>query len=334
METRRSQPARIIDVARLAGVSAQTVSNVMNGRPGFTAATRDRVLAAVTEVGYSPNPAARHLRTQEARRIGFSMTSDNLDPRNPFALSFLSAVINTAADAQRRVVVLMHEEHDGSFAADVSGRDVDGFVLVNSSPGDYRVGLLAQHGVPFALMGRTRDDEPQPWVDIDNRAGIGHAVDHLVGRGITSFGYVGYDGPAYWDRERLEGAHAGLARHGLTLPDEHVLLGTLDRLDKPVRRLLRSPHRPQALITASDSLGVLVVNAAHAESIRIPDQLAVTGFDGGPGSRIVFPHLTSVRVPIVKIAQMVTQRLLTEIEGRSDAPGQTVGTRIQQGGTT
>lgn len=110
-----------------------------------------------------------------------------------------------------------------------------------------------------------------------------------------------------------------LARHGLTLPKQHVQRGTLDRLDKRVRRLLRSPNRPQALITASDSLRVLVVNAAHAEAITMPNQLAATGFDGGPGSRIV-PAPDQRARALVKIAQMVTQRLLTKIEGRSDAP--------------
>ncbi|MET0781926.1 MAG: LacI family DNA-binding transcriptional regulator, partial [Microbacterium sp.] len=147
---------RIKDVALASGVSAQTVSNVLNNRPGFTDETRDRVLKAVADIGYVRDPAGRQLRTGESRRFAFSMTQEDLDPRNPFAMTFLKSIVSAAEELDRRVIILDHEaEADGSFAADLIGGEADGFIFINSSPGDYRVRLLEEQGVPFALMGRT-----------------------------------------------------------------------------------------------------------------------------------------------------------------------------------
>lgn len=340
MTARRRRPAsavrpRIKDVALAAGVSAQTVSNVLNDKPGFTEETRDRVLQAVAEIGYIRDAAARALRTGQSRRIAFSMNLDNLDPRNPFALTFLQAAITTAGELDRRVMVLMHgAEADGTFAADLADREADGFLLANSSPGDYRVRLLEEAGVPYALMGRTAPGQSQAWIDIDNAEAIAAAVDRVVEHGFRRMAYVGYSAGGAWLQDRLDGTRERLMHHGIELREDFVNEAPLHELERWVRDLLQREDRPDAIITASDSIGIMVVNVAHSLGLDVGGQLAVTGFDGGVLATTVIPPLTTVEIPVAEIASRLMHRLVDEIErGRTEAPGEIIATALQEGRT-
>ena len=328
---RGSSRPRIVDVARDAGVSAQTVSNVLNDRPGFTPETRERVLAAVRSTGYVPDPAGRHLRTGRSRRVGFSMSRSDLDPRNPFTLAFLDAVLSTAAQLDQRVLVYTHDVHvDGAFRADAVRGETDGFILANSAPGDPRVAILEELGIPYALMGRTLPTQAQAWVDIDNAAAITSAVDHVIAAGRSRIAYVGHDSDAPWIRERELGVVDALGRHGLSLPDPWRLTGSVaelrDRLDGV---FAEAETRPDALVTASDSLALLTVDAARRHGIAVGPELAVTGFDGGALATLARPHLTTVEIPVPAIADRVVRRLLARIDGDDDAAsGEIFATRL------
>jgi DNA-binding LacI/PurR family transcriptional regulator len=307
----------------------------MNGRSGYTPETGDRVLKAVAALGYAPNTAARHLRTRRARRVGYSLTGDNLDFRNPFAMTFLRSVIAAAAGVEFRVVVLIHpDEHDGAFASDVAASEVDGFILANCTPDDYRVKILSEKRIPFAVMGRTAPNQPQAWADIDNVAAISSAVDYLVSRGHSTFGYVGYSGDEYWTVQRFAGARDRLAEHGLELPSGAVVTGSIDTVHAGIRALLNDTQRPEAIITGSDMMGVIVENIAQAEGIVVGTELALTGFDGGILDHTVVPALTSVRIPVAKIARAVVDRFMHEMDnGPTGEPGRVFDTELVFGGT-
>lgn len=326
---------RIVDVAREAGVSAQTVSNVLNGRPGFSDATRARVLAAVEDTGYVPDQAGRHLRTGQSRRIAFSMTEENLDARNPFALTFLQAVMTTAADLDRRVLVFTHASGSvEAFRADAVGRETDGFILANSAPGDYRVEILEELGIPYALMGRTLPTQSQEWIDIDNAAAIRRAVDHAVARGFRELAYADYGGEAHWSLERLRGVREGLAAHGLTLSDERIIRGPIDRIQKRLTRMLEKDAVLDGVLTASDSIGIMAVNVAHAAGRDVGTDFAVTGFDGGVLASTVIPNLTTVRIPVAEIARRLMVGLTELIDtGKRWPAGEIVDTELVIGGS-
>ncbi|MBN9225457.1 MAG: hypothetical protein ABS63_08595 [Microbacterium sp. SCN 70-27] len=334
--TAQKPRTRIVDVAREAGVSAQTVSNVLNGRPGFADATRERVLEAVERTGYIPDQAGRHLRTGQSRRVAFSMTAQDLDPRNPFSLTFLQAVMQTAAQLNRRVLVYTHEAGaDDAFQADAIGRETDGFILANSPPGDHRVAILEDLGIPYSLMGRTLPDQSQAWVDIDNADAIGQAVEHVVGRGARRIAYADYHSDAHWSSERLRGTREALARHGLTLREDWIVKGDIAEIELRLTQVLSGQDRPDALITASDSIGILAVNIGHALGIHVGPELAITGFDGGVLATTVIPSLTTVEIPVAEIADRVLRRLIAQIDGTAFNPrqGEIVATRLVRGGS-
>lgn len=313
----RQRRPRIVDVARTAGVSAQTVSNVINGRGGFTEPTRERVEAAIATLGFQPNRYAQSLRSQRTGLVGFDMVSDQLDGTNPFTVSLLGALIRAAEHHGQRILVFTHgSDQPADFRATATSGLVDGLVLSDSAVGDPRVGILDEVGLPFVVFGRTDNDADHTWLDIDNRAAMRQPVDLLVGQGCRDVAYVSYSGSQHWTRDRRRGTREALAAHGLSLPRDRVLIGpSLDALRPRLVQLLDSPHRPDAIVTASDPIGVLTIGIATSLGLRVGHDIAVTGFDAGPLSTMVSPALTSVSIPVNPIAERLLTLLGDRIEG-------------------
>ena len=316
MQGSNDRRPRIVDVARHAGVSAQTVSNVINGRGGFTEPTRLKVEAAIAELGFKPNRYAQSLRSRRTGLIGFEMSRAQLDVTNPFTVSFLATLIRAADRRGQGVLVFTHDHGSAdTFRTTVQSGLVDGFVLSDAPAGDARASVLTEEGVPFVVMGRTTPDQPQTWVDVDNHLAMRAPVDHLVERGCTRFAMVAHGSPDHWDRDRVAGTRAALRAHGIRLPARNVILGGADGVRRKLPRLLASPDRPDAIITASDSLAVAVLGTVAAAGLRVGADVAVTGFDGGPLCTMVSPELTSVEVPVDHIAEVLVERLVAQING-------------------
>jgi DNA-binding LacI/PurR family transcriptional regulator len=328
-----TSPARVGDVARAAGVSAQTVSNVMNGRGRFTEETRQRVLAAAERLDYVPNRSARNLRLQRSKQLGIHMSGQDLDVRNPFTINFLRALIQAGEALDHQIVVFTHHRDTPPVPRDFTGRGVDGFVLCNCGPDDPRPAILSELGIPFALMGRTASHLPQTWVDIDNVAAMGQLVDYLVDKGHRTFGYVGYSDDSYWTIDRLAGVRKRLAHHGLALRESDIVLtGSLDRVAPGVRRMLARKRRPSAVIHGSDSLAVQTYEAAEQLGLVVGRDIALAGFDAVDQPAPLDPLLTSVRLPVHEGAERVVARVVEEIEnGPTGKPGALMETGISVG---
>jgi len=148
-------------------------------------------------------------------------------------------------------------------------------------------------------------------------------VDHLVAAGHRDIGYVGTDDGEYWTRERAEGFRSAMARHGLDVPDDFVLRGSRERARRQARDLLASKARPTAIACGTDALGADVINAAHAVGLAVPDELAVTGFAGAPMGQVTYPVLTTMRIPVERVARTVVAMCLDQLAGR---PGPEEGT--------
>jgi DNA-binding LacI/PurR family transcriptional regulator len=326
----------INDVARLAKVSRQTVSNVLNNRTGFSEDTRDRVLRAIAALDYQPHRAARSLRSQRTMQLGYHMPAEQLAADNAFVLGFIQALVRAAAQRGHHILVFTeHDEELDVFRELVAIRGVDGFLLSSSRVDDPRVRFLAQLDVPFAMFGRTEPDLPQAWVDIDGVAAVGAMVDYLVARGHREFAYLGYDAENYWDLERLEGYRSGLARHGIGAAARSIVkVRTPGSAHGAVRRLLNRKRRPTAIVTGSDVLAAAAVNEVRSLGLRPGSDVAVTGFDGGFVRQMTEPVLTSVRIPVDVIAAELIDRCLREREdGPTGDPGLLVPTEIVAGGS-
>jgi DNA-binding LacI/PurR family transcriptional regulator len=326
----------IADVAKLAGVSSMTVSNVVNERPGYTEVTKQRVVAAMTALGYRPSRAARTLRSQRTMQLGYHLTSRRPLLTNAFALGFLQSLVEASAAAGYHLVVFDEQDDVLGVLHDmIAAHSVDAFVLADSAADDGRAEFLDRAGVPFGSFGPTAPDLPQSWVDVDNAAGVVAMVDYLVGRGHRTFAYVGYDDPAYpWNAERESGYRAALATYGVTVEERSVLRGAgYEKCVAAIGRLLRRRHLPDAIVTGSDSLALACVNEARSLGLKVGVDVAITGFDGGLLQELSQPTLTTVRVPLDTIAAALVERVHRELLGPTGEPGLLIPTEVSVGGT-
>lgn len=319
--------ATIDDVARAAGVSRQTVSNVVRGRGRLASATRDRVVAAIEQLGYKPHTGAASLRSGRTYRIAYPIPDAELHPGNVIMLEFLQFLVAAARERKHQVLVI------GSYGSGLEAiedlvwtKSVDGFVLATMAD-DPRVAFLAERQVPFGCFGRTSAAMPQHWVDIDNRAAVRDVTARVLTRGHTSVAYLGYIPQGEWDVEREAGYQDAMTAAGLRVTV--IRTGTAPaEADATVADLLGPPDRPTAVIAGSDVLAAACYAGATRTGLRIGVDLAVTGFDGSTVARILTPALTTVAMPLAEVAERLVDRIVSAVSGVSDERGEVLETTL------
>jgi len=276
----------INDVAASARVSRQTVSNVLNSPDIVRPETRARVLAAVRELGYRPHASARRLRTRRAATLAV-----RIDP-TPEGISgsvldvFLHALTHQADGRGLRVMLYTAEDPDDEVRVIerlVEGSDVDALVLTSTFHGDPRVAWLLGREWPFVTFGRPwgadLDDPRSRWVDVDGRLGVRAATEHLLGRGCSRVGFVGWPTGSGTGDERRRGWSETLAVVGVGA-DDPVRLSVsceddLVTAEAAVATLLAREPDIDGLVAASDTL-------ALAGLVATGGRLPVVGFDNTP----------------------------------------------------
>lgn len=318
-----AQLPTVEDVARLAGVSRQTVSNVLN-TPGIVRPeTRERVESAVRELGYRPHASARRLRTRTSSTIGI-----RLDPL-PRGISgaiqdrFLHALTEGAAGRGFRVMLFTAgdtRDEIEQYRELRDGADVDAFVLTSTVSDDPRIDWLARERIPFVSFGRpwgaldpdaALGDHERLWVDVDGRAGTALATQHLIGRELRRIGFLGWpegsgtgdDRRAGW-REAMRGAFPGTTDAELAeLSIETVEAVAAARV--AVEGRLAEGAELDALVCVSDSVALGAMMAVReAGRPRFP----VIGFDNTPVAQAV--GLSSVDQRLDEVAAGVLDLLL------------------------
>ncbi|PPF54664.1 LacI family transcriptional regulator, partial [Clavibacter michiganensis] len=282
----------VSDVAERAGVSRQTVSNVINSPDIVRPATRERVTAAIRELGYRPDASARRLRTRKSATIGVRL-EPVLDGISGTLLDrFLHAVTELAATRGLRVLLYTAsgpEEEIAELARLRDGADVDAIVLTATFAGDTRSRWLTENGLPFVAFGRPWgvDDVNSPehlWVDVDGAAGVRQAADHLLDQGLTRIAFLGWPSDAGTGDDRRTGWwDAMTARSGLSADELDLLdVETPDDVHlarAAARDLLLAQPGLQAVVCVSDSAAL---GASMAATALDRSDVAVIGFDNTP----------------------------------------------------
>lgn len=269
-----------------------------------------------------PAPAAI-LRNRRSGRLAHPVTADP-GQNNTITMEFIQALTSAAVRRNHHLVLAVGGAEGGDDVEElVRSGAADAVVLANVLPGDERVEALARHGVPFACFGRTEPHLPQSWVDVDNHAGAHEATTYLVGRGHTRVAFLGYLAWGGWDRERETGYRDAMAEVGL---NARVVTPDPDRrsVQAAIAALLDSERPPTAIVTGSDVLAGGVYAAAAQRGVRVGADLAVIGFDGSVLGRVLSPTLTTVVIPVEHIADRVVARVLAELDGPTDEPGELV----------
>lgn len=313
---------RITDVARLAKVSTATVSRALSNPGIVSARTRDAVLAAVAETGYSANPSARNLRRQ---RTGAVMA---LVPTiaNPFFSEILAGMVDTLHPLGLNLIV-----SDTRAAQDAPRSLLD---YANRSQADGL--LLLDGGLDPALLSRPQCPpvvqvcEEVPGVEgarvvADNAGGMRTMVAHLAGLGHARIGRVAGPARNSLTRARSEGFRAGMAEAGLELREDWILEGdfSLASGGAAAARMVAMSDRPTAILCDNDEMACGVIGAALRAGLSVPGDVAVTGFDDIDLAHHLTPALTTMHQPRREIGAAAAAALVDLIEGRETPPRRT-----------
>jgi DNA-binding LacI/PurR family transcriptional regulator len=310
-------------VAALAGVSRATVSRVVNGSPKVSPAVRAQVERAVAKLGYVPNRAARSLVTRRADSVALVVSEPHTRfLSEPFFVGMVRGV--SAALAETGIQLLLLVAHDlpdrGRLERYVVGGHVDGVLLASLHNDDLLPGVLERAGVPAVLVGRPAGTGPASYVDADNRGGARQAVDHLARQGRRRIATITGPQDMGVGQDRLDGYRDGLRAAGLAGGDDLVEAGdfTEEGGAAAMGRLLERPGRPvDAVFAASDLMAAGTLRTLRAAGRRVPDDVAVVGFEDSAVARYTQPPLTTVRQPIEEMGRQATRLLLAKVAGEA-----------------
>jgi DNA-binding LacI/PurR family transcriptional regulator len=312
-------------VAALAEVSRATVSRVVNGSAKVSPEVRARVERAVAKLGYVPNRAARSLVTRRADSIALVVSEPHA---RFFSEPFFAGVVRgvSAALAETGVQLLLLIAQDlpdrGRLERYVLGGHVDGVLLASLHGDDPLPGALERAGVPAVVVGRPAGAAPASYVDADNRGGARKAVDHLARRGRRRIATIAGPLDMGVGQDRLDGYRDGLRAAGTAQAGELVEVGDFSEESgaAAMERLLRRPGAPvDAVFAASDLMAAGALRALRAAGRRVPDDVAVVGFEDSAVARYAQPPLTTVRQPIEEMGRQATRLLLAKAAGEVGA---------------
>ncbi|MGN6377575.1 MAG: LacI family DNA-binding transcriptional regulator [Gaiellales bacterium] len=314
------------DVAEHAGVSAQTVSNLVNNRlRQMSDETRLRIEGAMEQLGYHPNLTARSLRSSRTTTIGFLLLDEGARYlADPMTDQVIAGVGDVARD--RGYSVLIHAGRpgppDSGLLRPVLESRVDGVLLFLSGPPEQRAWYPARaaelHVPTVVLEEAASGDRRQLSVTADNRSGARMLADHLIASGHTGIAFIAARQPWPMVEQRHRGYCDALAAAGLERdPSLELFEGIWDPADGGVMvdRLLDLPQPPTAIMGGNDLLAIGVMQRARARGLRVPDDLAVTGFNDFAFAEFVEPPLTTVHVPGYEIGRTAAQLLIEHLDG-------------------
>lgn len=309
--------ATILDVALAAGVSRQTVSNVLNSPELVRPATREKVQAAITELVYRPHASARRLRTQKSSTLGIRLDPMTDGISGSVLDRFLHALTEQADAKNLRILLFTATGPDDEirqFRRLIAGADVDAFVLTSTFHGDPRTQWLIENGQSFVTFGRPWgiDDMNDPqhlWVDVDGFRGLCEATGHLLGQGLRRVGYIGWPSPSGTGDDRRRGWQETMAAAGAGADAlSRLQVATVNGVSagaEAIRELETTSGGVDAVACASDSLALGALIGSRG---RIP----VVGYDNTPIAASL--GFSSVEQPLDKVAEGVLE-LLTGAHG-------------------
>ena len=305
------------DVADLAGVGTMTVSRVINGNSHVTEETRRRVLEAVEQLNYRPNEIARSLREQRSRQIGIIVPNIN----DPFFAICAQAVSLVAREHGYSVNIAMsYEDPEIEFneAMIMLRRHVDGIVAIPSAGTFTRLTEPELSAIPIVTLDRPLAGKRFDSVVVQNKSGAAIAVQHLIERGHRRITYLGLSPQLYTIRARYEGYRQAITLAGLR-EDVHYGNATQSEMLATLRSLVKAKNGPTALFSSNNLTTRHALHALAELDVRIPERMALVGFDDFETADILRPAITVIRQPTTDMGRIGAHLLFSQL-----SPGERV----------
>jgi DNA-binding LacI/PurR family transcriptional regulator len=315
-------PGRVTirDIAERAGVSKGAVSYALNGRPGVSDDTRERILRIARDLGWYPNRAARALSAARADSCGLVLARPaNILALEPFFMEFLAGVESELAAQSMALTIQMvrdTEEEIQVYRRWWGERRVDGVLMVDLRIEDPRIDELVRLGLPAVVVGGPLPDSALPSVWHDEKTVVVEAVRYLVALGHERIVHVAGITEFLHTLQRTEAFREAMEELGLT-PEMTATDYSPESGARATRRLLSSPDPPTAIIFDSDLLAVTGLGVAQQMGFDVPGDVSIVGWDDSLISQVVHPPLTAITRDVTLYGITATRSLLKALEGEA-----------------
>jgi len=328
----RSRAATLADVAALAGVVPMTASRAINGTGYVSTAVRERVMQAARELQYRPNIIARQLRGSRLNAVGVLLP----DIANPFSAELMHGIKEVLEKAGFTLFLGTTEssvkQEQAAIQAFIDHR-IDGLIVATheSKEGDAAIVAAVSQSIPVVLLGRRSEMRSVDWVAADDYQGGYDAAQHLASMGHARIGFIGCSLQGVPSLPRFAGFLDGLGAAGLKIDPRHAICG----VDGPgwatestgfdgMLALSKLKTRPTAVMARNDAAAIGALRAANVLKLRVPEDVAISGFDNIPSAAFQSPPLTTVEQPTREQGRIAARLLLERIHGDRQAQSQTV----------
>ncbi|MBD3418715.1 MAG: LacI family DNA-binding transcriptional regulator [Chitinivibrionales bacterium] len=306
------------DIAKRAGVTAATVSMVINGKPNISEGTRKKILKIAKELNYYPNVIARGLATRKSNAIGVIVP--NL--ASSFVIRILQGIKSTNRDVDYTVQLFdtigQKENESQLFQRLARERRIDGVILIGALVSDEELHIFRDESVPCIVVARKCDILDSVYVD--NAGGAKEATQYLIGKGHEKVACVICKKQNLPTADRLRGYREALELHGKPLTEELIFEVEDDTMahGNAVLNEIKTnyPEVTAIFVPAGDMVAIGIIKQAKIMGISVPNQLAVVGYDDIPGAEIIEPSLTTVRQPKLEMGDYAINMIVDKLEGR------------------
>jgi LacI family transcriptional regulator len=314
-------------IATLADVSRSTVSRVLNNHPSVRPVVRERVLQVIREQNYAPQAAARSLANARTDTIGLLVPrSAAKSLADPFIASIIRAVFEASAQqGYFGLLALMTADMEpGFYDRILRSRHFDGVIMFSSDIDDPILPLLIKDGGPLVLIGRHPYFLNVKSVDVENREGAREAVAHLIGLGHRRIGLINGELQMEAAQARRDGYKQALLEAGIGIDAELMVEGFFSEAASyaAMLQVLDLAQPPTAVFAASDTMAIGAMDAIRDRGLRVPDHVAMIGYDDLPLAANATPPLTSVHQPVSDMGAHAVRVLVEQIKGQG--PGTSV----------
>jgi len=317
----------IKDIARKANVSHTTVSRALNDKSRIKSETKQKILLIVKELNYRPDFIARSLVMKRTRTLGLVITTIS----NPFYTELSQGIESTAIRLGYNII-LCSTNYDLStekkYIDMLRSKGVDGIIFTSAHISDPNIVGLAEDGFPMVLVNR-KTHHPTvknkvDYVGVDNLRGGFLAVEHLVKLGHERIGVIGGSSESSVGFERLEGGKKALAAYGLEVKGDYFLEGDFLRGSgyQGGKRFLAMEKPPTAIFATNDYMALGTYQAILEEGIRVPEEIALVGFNDIEFTSMKGIELTTIGQKKYEMGALAVRKLVERVEGRAGGPGE------------
>ena len=313
------------DIAKKAGVSRSTVSRVVNGHENISDGVRQRVLKVIKETGYRPNAAARTLASQHSQMIGLvlphSVSLLFTDPYFPQLLKGISQACNQYDYTLAFFLVSSKKEEEKILKRMPSKGLLDGVLVQSGHHGDQGIiGHMVDAKMPQVILGRPFRSDNVSYIDVDNVNAAYHAVSHLVRLGYQRIATITGPLESTAGLDRQEGYTKALQDRGHNVYQDLIVEGDFSEVGGYYAMEDLLQKHPDAVFAASDTMALGAIRSIHEHNLRVPEDIAVIGFDDLPMPTFNDVELTTIRQPVMEMGQKAVELLLDLIENGTDPP--------------